>query len=735
MSTRLRTYSVGVGCAFWSALVAWLLIVHEPLAGSAKLPALLAVAVAGEELVMRGRGHGESGGAALSLSAVAHVAAAILLAPAAAALTAALGVVLSDGLRRDGRRYLLINSAMFGGSTWIAATVYQSMTGDGERWTFAAIPAFVVLITLRYIVTSVVFAGGMAVLGAGGFFGLAWRAVAEEVPAALGEGSMGVLVAFGFGHDPALIPFLLPLLGALFFSRANLERLRSETEHALQAMADVIDARDPSTSEHSERVAELVERFVSAIGLPHREAERLVSAARFHDLGKIAVDTSTLAAAERLTDAQMAQIRLHPKLSAQLLRPFTFAREISEFASLHHERWDGTGYFGVSGDQVPIEAHVLVAADSFDAMTSKRAYRPALTTAEAVEELLDKAGSQFHPSVARAFAAVILDEPVRDHLSEEEIASLRNSFSRVPVLHGSGSFVAEPRFLAMAGLVATLATLGVHGAPTALTIGFAALTVALLAYWFTVHLWVRRRRVHGAAAAEAGLPPARVVAAAGFEGWATSVGASVEQSMKSGASAAELREVQSWLRLGAPARVKRLASGVWAVRSNGPVDGRHVVLGLARKPRVYEAELAEWLADAVQSNLPEPAPVAPRRPDGERAVARIDLRAFERLRQGAGQLVAERVVEETGRRLRAAIRASDAVLRLDDDIFALSLVVDDDALDAVARRLRATVADVPVPQRLDPLDPEVLIATAAEARRRPELAAIEDALLPAVLTT
>jgi GGDEF domain-containing protein len=285
----------------------------------------------------------------------------------------------------------------------------------------------------------------------------------------------------------------------------------------------------------------------------------------------------------------------------------------------------------------------------------------------------------------------------------------------------------------MVGLVATLATLGVGGAPVALPLALGALTATLLAYWLTVHLRVRGRHGRAAAAAEAGLPPARVLAAAGFDGWATSIGAQLEQSAGSGASAAELREVQSWLRLGAPARAKRLVSGVWAVRSEAAVDERFVVLGLARRPRVYEVELAEWLADAVQANLPEPAPVAPRRPDGERAIARIDLRAFERLRLGAGQLVAERVVEETGRRLRAAIRASDAVLRLGDDVFALSLVVDGDALEAVERRLRATIADVPVPQRLDPLDPEVVIATAAEARHRPELAEIEDALLPAVL--
>ena len=125
MNARLRTYSYCVGGAFWIALVARLVFDPSALSGAAKLAPLVAIAVAGEELVVRRRGDGD--GAALSLSAVAHVAAAILLSPVAAALIAALGVLISDGLRREGSQYVLINSAMFGGSTWIAAS--RSWTG------------------------------------------------------------------------------------------------------------------------------------------------------------------------------------------------------------------------------------------------------------------------------------------------------------------------------------------------------------------------------------------------------------------------------------------------------------------------------------------------------------------------------------------------------------------------------------------------------------------------------
>src|ERR1700704_1306621 len=135
MSSRLRTYSYCVGGAFWIALMTWLLLDPASLSVGARLAPLVAVAVAGEELVMRRRGDGDD--AALSLSAVAHVAAAVLLTPVAAALAAALGVLISDGLRRDGRQYLLINSAMFGGSTRRATVVYRSVAGTPPSWTFA----------------------------------------------------------------------------------------------------------------------------------------------------------------------------------------------------------------------------------------------------------------------------------------------------------------------------------------------------------------------------------------------------------------------------------------------------------------------------------------------------------------------------------------------------------------------------------------------------------------------
>ena len=141
--------------------------------------------------------------------------------------------------------------------------------------------------------------------------------VRDLIGAAVGEGCLGVLVAFGYSEATWLIlPFLVPLLAALYQSQLNFERLKSETAAALNAFAGVIDERDPSTAQHSERVAEYVERFVEAIALPDREAARLVETARFHDLGKVAVDVSTLSKHGRLTEQELRSIRGPPRLGA-----------------------------------------------------------------------------------------------------------------------------------------------------------------------------------------------------------------------------------------------------------------------------------------------------------------------------------------------------------------------------------------------------------------------------------
>src|SRR5262249_32808625 len=159
----------------------------------------------------------------------------------------------------------------------------------------------VVLVATRFLVNTLVYSGLIHFVAGAPFRRVIWDDVVDSFAPGLGEGCLGVLVAFGYTDQSWIVlPFLVPLLAALYQSRSNFERLQSETANVLESFAQVIDERDQSTAQHSERVAEYVERFVEAVGVGGRESARLIASARFHDLGKVVVDVATLSKEGRL---------------------------------------------------------------------------------------------------------------------------------------------------------------------------------------------------------------------------------------------------------------------------------------------------------------------------------------------------------------------------------------------------------------------------------------------------
>ncbi len=428
MSRPLRIYIACVSAVFWIGIVAVLVTGRpEPVGGLIVLAPLFGLAIMIEAVLVRLDKN------SISFSATAHVAAAIVFGPVAAALIAAWAVIVVDGVRLAPRWNILFNSAMFGSAIWVAGEAYLLVGGH----TGSAIDAddalpLIVLIGTRLLINELIFSGAEWLSSGRRFIQVFWDGVRGACASGVAEGCLGVLVAYGYSRETwVVLLFIAPLLALLYQASAGFERLKGETTNVLNTFAGVIDERDPSTARHSRRVADYVSRFAAAIQLGERESERLVAAARFHDLGKVAVDVATLSKSARLSAAELRAIRRHPRLSARLLTPFHFAREMALYAELHHERYDGNGYYSVSQRNIPVEAHVLIVADSFDAMTSARAYRPALSNAEAVQELRDKAGTQFHPLVANAFAAMIEGEELPRAMGRHQLAALRAEFSRV----------------------------------------------------------------------------------------------------------------------------------------------------------------------------------------------------------------------------------------------------------------------------------------------------------------
>jgi HD-GYP domain-containing protein (c-di-GMP phosphodiesterase class II) len=739
MSSAVRRYNLVLSALFWVAVAlafgSGSFAIGHPIALVAPL---LGLAIAAEALVVS---RGES---SASFSVAAHIATAVLFGPLAAALVAALAVIVVDGLRMGPRPAVFLNSTIFGFSAWAGGLAYVlAGGGTGSLSTNDLLPV-VVLIATRFLVNETLLSVAISIDSGRGMAQVLRDDVRDLLGAAVGEGCLGVLVAFGYTDRTWLIlPFLAPLLAALYQSQLNFERLKSETAAALNTFAGVIDERDPSTAQHSERVAEYVERFVEAIALPDQEAARLVATARFHDLGKVAVDVSTLSRHGRLSEEELRSIRSHPRLSARLLSPFHFAQEMSLYAELHHERYDGNGYYSVPQRDIPVEAHVLIVCDSFDAMTSARAYRPPLTMAEAVQELRDKAGTQFHPLVAHAFTAMIEGQPVQSAMGPSQLAALRAEFSRIPTLRLPRlSSLLSPATLGVSFAAATLAAIGIPGVPLQLTAVFGVSTLALAGITLAESLSARRRRRWAQAALAGGGSADAALEAAGIVGWPvwlswTAEGALYQPLAGSEADPADIADIcKRALRVGFASNSGVLDSGAHFAIT--PVAGDAPRLAVCSPQRLSRLELA-MLSDIAARTAP-PLPAADSGTatltllEGDQRVSSdarmvgtviIDLDVFENVRVAAGQLTAERVVADATARLRVLLRAGDLVEQLGEDrLGALVMVSDPGQLEVVCERMRATLSEVPVPRRATNINARIVSAVNAEACDNPELVSV-----------
>jgi putative nucleotidyltransferase with HDIG domain len=177
---------------------------------------------------------------------------------------------------------------------------------------------------------------------------------------------------------------------------------------AIRASATALDARDPYTAGHSDRVAVLSVAMARTLALAPEAIEVIRLGALLHDIGKIGVPDDVLRKPGPLTEAEFACIKTHPVLGARILRAVPFLAPHIPIVELHHERPDGLGYpNGLRGDDIPLAARIVHVADAYDAITSARAYRSARPASEAMKELWRCAGTAFHAEIVGALATAL----------------------------------------------------------------------------------------------------------------------------------------------------------------------------------------------------------------------------------------------------------------------------------------------------------------------------------------
>lgn len=217
---------------------------------------------------------------------------------------------------------------------------------------------------------------------------------------------LAVLLQMDSGPYMAIL-FLLPLLLARFSFKLFLRGQQQQYE-IVRTLTAAIEAKDPYTEGHSQRVGSYAARIAAKMKLSPTRIRRLQTAAVFHDIGKIGIPDAILQKRGPLTEEERQAIQNHPEIGMNILRNIDTYDDITELVLHHHERYDGKGYPSkTSGDDLKLDTYILAAADTYDAITSDRPYRRAMSPEKAKEILLAEAGFQFHPDVAKAAADMI----------------------------------------------------------------------------------------------------------------------------------------------------------------------------------------------------------------------------------------------------------------------------------------------------------------------------------------
>jgi putative nucleotidyltransferase with HDIG domain len=190
--------------------------------------------------------------------------------------------------------------------------------------------------------------------------------------------------------------------------RTTAERLKRVLLQTVRSLSLTLEMRDPYTTGHQRRVAQLSTAIGQRMGLPESTVEGLRTGGLLHDIGKIHVPAEFLSRPGKLSAEVHKVIRMHPQMGWEIMRDIEFPWPVADMIRQHHERLDGSGYpLGLKGDEIILESRIIAVADVLEAISSHRPYRPALGLEVAIQELRDHAGTRYDPAVVQACIEVV----------------------------------------------------------------------------------------------------------------------------------------------------------------------------------------------------------------------------------------------------------------------------------------------------------------------------------------
>ena len=331
--------------------------------------------------------------------------------PALAMLITALGALIGEIIERKVSWYKIIfNTSQYALTAGIAGIIYQQAGGvvgaqNIFRFilpaTICALTYCIVNITLFVMVVS--FAQNVRIK-------TIWRtSIKEMIPSYIAEAPMGFLMAIVYTEVGivGILLFFLPLL----LARRSFElytKMRKVYLDTIRALAAAIDAKDPYTKGHSERVAETSIAVAQEFNLSDRDIENIEYTALLHDIGKIGIADNILGKESKLTNKEFDKIKEHTVMGAKIIEPVDFLKNSYEAIYHHHEKYNGKGYpDGLKSEDIPLSARIIAVADAYDAMGSDRPYRKKLNHNKILRELKEQSGKQFDPEVVKVLISVL----------------------------------------------------------------------------------------------------------------------------------------------------------------------------------------------------------------------------------------------------------------------------------------------------------------------------------------
>ena len=331
--------------------------------------------------------------------------------PVLAMLISAISAIISEALEKKTSWYKIIfNASQYALSVGVAGLTYQYVGGvvGFQNFFKFALPA--ALCALSYCVVNSTLVTMVISLSQETRITTVWRLnIKEMIPSYLAEAPIGFIMAIVY-VDVGIIGILLFFL-PLLLARRSFElytKMRKVYLDTIRALAAAIDAKDPNTKGHSERVAKMSLTLAQELNLSGREIENIEYTALLHDIGKIGIADNILGKVSSLTNKEFDKIKEHTVMGAKIIEPVDFLKNSYKSIYHHHEKYNGKGYpDGLKSEDIPILARIIAVADAYDAMGSDRPYRKKLNKDKILKELKDQSGKQFDPEVVKVLISVL----------------------------------------------------------------------------------------------------------------------------------------------------------------------------------------------------------------------------------------------------------------------------------------------------------------------------------------